>query len=73
MKLHAHFGTVFVAAIVLASLTACTSTETNSSAAQSYASNAKTEQSRRKNDAQIYMFTGGFNGVFSTGVADMAA
>ncbi len=73
MKLRAHFGVLLTVAFVLASLTACTSTTTNSNVAQNYASSTDSGSSSAHDDAQIYMFTGGFNGIFSTGVHDMAS
>ncbi|MEM8542295.1 MAG: hypothetical protein AAGF25_15180 [Pseudomonadota bacterium] len=54
---------------MLALLTGCSSTQLESPSS-AYAASSTDEV---KNSAQIYMFRGGFNGVFSTGITDMAS
>lgn len=57
-----------IAAVIFVALavTACTSTVAEKSA-------NGTQESSKRARAQIYMFRGGFNGVFSTGITQMAA
>ena len=67
MKLVARLAAMFTFLAVLSALAACTSTNSGTTAAQNYAAVNPDETG-----AQIYLFRGGFNGVFSTGINEMA-
>jgi len=62
----------FVAAALLAG---CTASGREASGGLNYAAAPAAEDiaSAKQSAAQVYMFRGGFNGIFSTGITDMAA
>ncbi len=68
MKQVARLAATIPLVAVLFAVTACTTISSGATGAQHYAAaNPAAEES-----PQIYMFRGGFNGVFSTGINDMA-
>lgn len=66
MKRSMRLKVLMAAMAMVCGLSACTSTGTQTTAYSS------TLPQNNRSDAQIYMFRGGFNGVFSTGITDMA-
>jgi fermentation-respiration switch protein FrsA (DUF1100 family) len=69
------FGKLAAALLTAALLGGCTTTGHDASGSLNYATPRETQKTvlAKQSAAQIYMFRGGFNGIFSTGITDMAA
>lgn len=68
MKTVARLAALITVLAALTALSACTSSNSGSTAEQNFAVVKPSKDQR----AQIYLFRGGFNGVFSTGINEMA-